>query len=891
MSKNIKKNEIRNALDRELKNVQLSDRMKKDILYNAQHSKKPVQKKYTYRYVCAAAAVVVLMCASLLIRGGHVFPDSYVESVPGKNGMPAPAPVAAEGEGAESDEYTPTPMPEQAIGREEFCPTVAPTAEQIEVPVPERTDSYIDAEPTSVPGNMADLFMQFDGYDEVVPAAIGETVWATPNGRFYHLVSDCSGMQNASATTRNEASLAGKQPCPVCIAFVTPTPMPEEALSTPESAYRFYGTENGTFFHTDETCSGMQNARWLSDLSGKSPCPVCIPYVTPTPMPVEVMTTPEPTEVPDVVVCDAPSTPEPAQQIWYGTEEDYLFHRIPDCSGLGIAPQLDDLTGKLPCPYCVTYLSYSDGDVRGAYHHSDYYGTEHGIFYHLEENCSGMENAVSLTNLTNKQPCPSCILGAVFYPMAAPTPEPIQAPGTEAFAIFWGTPQGKYYHVVEDCSGMKNTAWISRLDDRLPCPNCIGDSFWMLPESAYFHLDAHCSGMENAVAADSVEVGNAGKQPCPICMGIEIDADADSNTGTGVNSIIGVNRYTIDDGCIMELEYVADPEFRFINEPDTTNWYVDEVESPEYFFEEYLDHRLPDEYIAQLKNAYEKDGKAGYEVRDTLVMLNGVNTEFSADDRDVPAGHEYRFDDVENPFRECVLYLLDRPYEGNSAEVTVVERLMQWWFDGEKVYRLTKDHTIVDEALPVTIGDDNRVFPIHEKVGFFGLEADAAGYTLGNNHYAIIECGESLDLSASELISVNGDSFNAEMTTDPTFHVNKVVGWRYPAEMADHIASLRLSNGESSVDVDYAAESAISTIAALAELLTNAGVSGENIDSAVSGLIVIGENGDILAMANQPVREELIKAGLTEDEIAANYMVNSVLAILDGDMDYDPIGE
>jgi len=843
MSKNIKKNELQNALERELESVKLSDRMKRDILYNAQYSKKTVRKNHTYRYAWAAAAMVVLLGASLLISGGKVFPD-YVGSVPGKSGVPAPAPVAAEGEGTSLAETSPAPTPEQIAIH----------------PVPERTDSYIDAEPTPEPENMTDLFIQFDSYDEVVPAAVGETVWATLGGRFYHLVSDCSGMQNASATTRNEASLAGKQPCPVCIAFVTPTPMPEEALVTPEPTampvpsyvgtehglyyhlnetcsgmqnaqwlsdltgkspcpvcvafatptpmpeealvtpeptvepvYRFYGTENGTFFHTDETCSGMQNARWLSDLTGKSPCPVCIPFVTPTPMPM-----------------DAPSTPEPAQQVWYGTELDSCFHRIPDCSGLGDAPRLDDLTGKLPCPYCVTYLSYSDGDVRKAYHFSDFYGTEHGIFYHLEENCSGMENAVLLTNLTNKQPCPVCILDAVFYPMAAPTPEPIQAPGTEAFAIFWGTPQGRYYHMTEDCSGMKNTAWISRLDDRLPCPNCIGDSFWMLPESAYFHLDAHCSGMENAVAADSVEVGNAGKQPCPVCMGIVIDADAGSNASTGVNSIIGVNRYAMDDGCIMELEYVADTEFRFIDEPDTTDWYVDAVESPEYFFEEYLDHRLPDEYIAQLKIAYEKNGKAGYEVRDTLMMLNGVNTEFSANSGDVPAGHEYRFDDVRNPFHECVLYVLDSHYEGNSAEVSVVQRLMQWWFDGEKVYRLTKDHTIVDEALPVTIGDDDRVFPVHEKVGFFGLEADAAGYTLGNNHYAILEWGESLDLSTSELIAKEGTTFKPEMTTDPAFHVTKVVGWRYPAEMADYIASLRLSNGESSVDIDYTAPADIS---------------------------------------------------------------------------------
>ena len=105
-------------------------------------------------------------------------------------------------------------------------------------------------------------------------------------------------VQNASRTSRNEATLAGKQPCPVCIAFVTPSSVPDEALptltpipvATEEPAYRFYGTAHGTYFHTDATCSGMQNAMWLSDLSGKQPCPVCMGAVTPEPteMPADV---------------------------------------------------------------------------------------------------------------------------------------------------------------------------------------------------------------------------------------------------------------------------------------------------------------------------------------------------------------------------------------------------------------------------------------------------------------------------------------------------------------------------------------------------------------------------------------------------------------------------
>ena len=42
-------------------------------------------------------------------------------------------------------------------------------------------------------------------------------VYATPNGRWYHAVSDCQGMQNASIITVEAAAQMGKFPCPICV--------------------------------------------------------------------------------------------------------------------------------------------------------------------------------------------------------------------------------------------------------------------------------------------------------------------------------------------------------------------------------------------------------------------------------------------------------------------------------------------------------------------------------------------------------------------------------------------------------------------------------------------------------------------------------------------------
>ncbi len=54
-------------------------------------------------------------------------------------------------------------------------------------------------------------------------------VYSTPNGRWYHAVSDCQGMQNASMITVETAVQMGKFPCPVCM------PEGESALTQTEN--------------------------------------------------------------------------------------------------------------------------------------------------------------------------------------------------------------------------------------------------------------------------------------------------------------------------------------------------------------------------------------------------------------------------------------------------------------------------------------------------------------------------------------------------------------------------------------------------------------------------------------------------------------------------------
>ena len=53
---------------------------------------------------------------------------------------------------------------------------------------------------------------------QACPVCVAATCYATAQGRYYHRVPDCSGMAGAVPVFAEDAVLAGKEPCPVCIA-------------------------------------------------------------------------------------------------------------------------------------------------------------------------------------------------------------------------------------------------------------------------------------------------------------------------------------------------------------------------------------------------------------------------------------------------------------------------------------------------------------------------------------------------------------------------------------------------------------------------------------------------------------------------------------------------
>ena len=446
---------------------------------------------------------------------------------------------------------------------------------------------------------------------------------------------------------------------------------------------------------------------------------------------------------------------------------------------------------------------------------------------------------------------------------------------------YYGAEDETFYHTDEHCSGMENSVLLGDLSGRQPCPVCA-------PENVVYDIG---TTPEPTAIPDVVYDIETTPEPTAIPDVVYDITASPESAGAEQSTAIGLTRYIVEDGCVMELEYAADQEFRYIYDPDINGWYAENVNAEGFSFGEYFDHRLPDENIAMVESTYAEDGAAGFEVREVIVMLSGVNTEFSSDSGDVPSGSEYRFDDTGDPSGACVLYVLDEAYAGDTAEVTVVERRQQWWFDGEGLYRQTVPDSTVHYTVNVEIEDGGAAE--QSDLPTDNANAEVRAFTLGENEYILAEyLTGDYDLTGSALIGSDGSTLEADMTADTTFHESNFIGWRYARNGTEDVVLVRVADGEQTSDIPLTSGKSLAlTVAQLAQLLSDSGVAEEDIDSAVASLILLGENGDIAAVVSSPaqVRDELLEAGLTDDEITAGSMVDNVLAILDDGYDDDVI--
>lgn len=400
--------------------------------------------------------------------------------------------------------------------------------------------------------------------------AAGTTVYCTAGGTYYHLKSTCSGMKNALNVTLAEALVLGKARCTDCIkTSLTGGTSSGGNASSSDTVY-VYGTKNGQYYHTDSDCTGMKDAQKYTlksmILANREACPKCASsantlvyakkggtyyhsYATCSGM--EHATSGTMAEAlaygfKRCPKCWSGSTGSStttsagvntgsATKV-YATQNGTYYHTVSDCSGMKKASQITLATavsnGKTACPTCASAAKRM------------VYSTDGGTYYHTVSDCSDMKNAEKRTLqaalLLNQKACPECIGKASTGSnsgsgSASSGSSGTFKSGTSGIKVY-ATLDGKCYHTVKDCSGMKNASHIT-LETALnygkdACTICVPSAartVYATKSGKYYHASKSCAGS----GAKSGTLGEAvayGYDPCPYCV------SKTSTSGTAVTT-------------------------------------------------------------------------------------------------------------------------------------------------------------------------------------------------------------------------------------------------------------------------------------------------------------------------------------------------------------------
>ena len=325
-------------------------------------------------------------------------------------------------------------------------------------------------------------------------------VYSTKNGKYYHMTSTCSGMTGATRGSLKDALLAGKDACPVCC----------KAAGT-----SVYCTSGGEKYHLDKTCSGMQNAMEVTlaeaMVLGKKRCDVCIKSGA---LPTASQLAKQADEASD-------------ETYVYGTPKGQYYHTDPTCSGMKDAQRYTLksmlLQKRSACPVCA---SASNTVV---------YAKEGGTYYHSYATCSGMTNASAGTMAqaiaAGYKRCPRCWSdtgsnGTLSTGVASTTSAAATATASNTYV--YATQAGSYYHLLSNCSGMKNASRITLKQainaGKKACPTCAGAAnrkVYSTEGGKNYHSAPTCkqSGMKNGTARTLAQALMLNQTACKYCIG------------------------------------------------------------------------------------------------------------------------------------------------------------------------------------------------------------------------------------------------------------------------------------------------------------------------------------------------------------------------------------
>lgn len=291
-----------------------------------------------------------------------------------------------------------------------------------------------------------------------------------------------------------------------------PVVVPDDQLL---SGVNVYVSTNSSFYHQKPDCRAFAQSdtvsmedRTISLSKGLMACPYCLgaDYSD---------------SLFDLKLVSASTEDQSGTMVYCNNGTDD-FHVDPNCSklGSGRAVTLLDalLMGKVECETCCSEASRK------------VFCTKDGRYYHYEAECSGMRDA-SLVKLPEamvlgKSPCPVCIKDTSGATMNTGNSE-------DSTYYVYATVNGTFYHIKENCSGMKNATKVSlkqMLAARRPaCPVCCPNAEMTVygeRGNPYYHSTYSCSNMANPSAGTLAEALSNGLTQCPVCWVSAADAQA-----------------------------------------------------------------------------------------------------------------------------------------------------------------------------------------------------------------------------------------------------------------------------------------------------------------------------------------------------------------------------
>lgn len=287
----------------------------------------------------------------------------------------------------------------------------------------------------------------------------GKKVNVASSDMYYHESDTCSAAEfYYDKYPLLDALTIGMTPCPECTAVeVTPEEENQDAFWAEAEAdqekrvYAVYG--QARYYHKADICNGQQNNRSLTLANAEKeqliPCPDC--YTT--------FTTEENAEI--------------AEPVFYCTPSGKYYHLEPDCSGMRNAEartpeQVFINSGYTACPSCIDTdeekallmlpVPQDDTDEVFIAPSNSYYHRDHGCFYMSMVIKADLKSAKDMGHT----PCPMCFREQVDL---------------STFETCWATQNGKYYHSDEHCSGMRNAVSglveEARAKGKMRCPICM----------------------------------------------------------------------------------------------------------------------------------------------------------------------------------------------------------------------------------------------------------------------------------------------------------------------------------------------------------------------------------------------------------------------------------